>query len=111
MASRRGDFSKAPIAALILEDGVEEGAPVEVRPQHRGDVQLGIGELPQQKVRQALLTGGANQQIGVAPRRRVQLGADRLFVDVFELLRALYHFFPNQPRPSPDLAPRPTPLT
>src|SRR2546422_4628908 len=41
----------------------------------RRDVQLRVGELPQQEVREPPLAGGADQQVGVAPRRRVQLGA------------------------------------
>src|SRR5947208_966275 len=87
------DFSEAPIAPLVVEDRPEQVAARHVGPEDGGDVQLGIGELPKQEVRQPVLAGGANQQIGVAPGRGVQLLAQRFFPDVFEPLRPLEHFF------------------
>src|SRR6266516_3860647 len=85
------DPAESPLPPLILEDGLEQVAPRDVGPEDRRDVELGVGELPQQKVREPVLTGRANQQVWVAPGRGVELGPDGVFVDVFEALHALEH--------------------
>ena len=43
---------------------------VEVRPHPVGEVELGIGALPQQEIGQALLAASADEQIDVAALRR-----------------------------------------
>src|SRR3989442_59170 len=85
------DPAESPLPPLILEDGLEQVAPRDVGPEDRRDVELGVGELPQQKVREPVLTGRANQQVRVAPGRGVELGTDGVFVDVFEALHTLEH--------------------
>ena len=72
-AARRGRAARqalvqpaeAPIAALVLADRVEEVLAAEVGPQHVGEHQLAVGELPQQEVRDAVLTRGADHQVGI----------------------------------------------
>src|SRR5205823_12098968 len=86
-----GDPAEPPLPTLVVEDGLEQVAPRDVGPEDRRDVELGVGELPQQKVREPVLTGRANQQVRVAPGRGVELGPDSVFVDVFEALYALEH--------------------
>src|SRR5438046_2522418 len=100
------DPAESPLPPLILEDGLEQVAPRDVGPEDRRDVELGVGELPQQKVREPVLTGRANQQVRVAPGRGVELGPDGVFVDVFEALDALEHFFGQEPRRPRQLAAR-----
>src|SRR3972149_1668332 len=71
---------EAPLAPVVgRECGFERGA-VEVRPQRIGEMQLGIGKLPEQKVAHALLAAGADEQVRIRrvthrqPRRQVLLG-------------------------------------
>src|SRR5438552_679952 len=45
------DPAESPLPPLILEDGLEQVAPRDVGPEDRRDVEIGVGELPQQKVR------------------------------------------------------------
>src|SRR6266513_3882929 len=85
------DAAESPLPPLIVEDRLEQVAPGDVGPEDRRDVELGVGQLPQQKVREPALTGGANQQVGIAPGCGVELGPDGVFVDVFEALHALEH--------------------
>src|SRR5688500_1434250 len=60
-----GDAAVPALAALVLEDGLEQLAAPEVRPERVGDPDLRVGDLPQQEVRDAHLAGGADQQVGV----------------------------------------------
>ena len=74
--------AEAPLALPIpIDRGVERGG-VEIGPQHVGEIELGVGELPQQEVRDPLLAAGADEQVGLrrvghredtarAPRARV----------------------------------------
>src|SRR5437879_974101 len=98
------DPAESPLPPLILEDSLEQVASGDVGPQDRGDVELGVGELPQQKVREPALTGGANQQVRVAPGRGVELGTDGVFVDVLETFHALEHFLREETRRLRQLA-------
>src|SRR5579871_1110880 len=57
-----------PVAALargIFGDCPFEIALAEIGPQGRGEDQLGIGALPQQKIADALFAAGPDQQVGV----------------------------------------------
>src|SRR2546429_9842158 len=83
------DLAEAPVAPLVVEDRFEQLAPRDVRPQERRDVQLRVGELPQQKVRQATLARGADEEVGITARRRIEPLPDRLFVDLLEAPRPL----------------------
>src|SRR2546421_5041762 len=98
------DPAESPLPPLILEDSLEQVASGDVGPQDGGDVELGVGELPQQKVREPALTGGANQQVRVAPGRGVEFGADGVFVDVLETFHALAHFLREETRRLRQLA-------
>src|SRR5690349_11968001 len=55
-------------AALAAAEGFEgrvEGGRAEVWPQRLGEVELGVGELPQQEVGHALLAARADEEIGL----------------------------------------------
>src|SRR5574341_321137 len=73
-SDRGGDGSgpqsaEAPLAPAKLGHGVFQVLPVEVRPQLRCEVQLRVGGLPKQKVAQALLAAGADQQVDLRDGR------------------------------------------
>src|SRR5688572_1190661 len=56
-------LARAPEAALTLlvrADRRLEGRGIEIRPQRFGEIELGVGELPQQKVADALLAARAD---------------------------------------------------
>ena len=86
-SARRRRQARAPPATCSLvrpkrrsrcryqrERGVEGGG-VEVRPQQVGEVQLGVRELPEQEVGDALLAAGADEQVRL---RRVRHREERL---------------------------------
>src|SRR5690349_11431392 len=60
---------EAPLALAIGLDRQVQRGGVEVRPQRFGEVQLAVGELPEQEVADALLAAGADEQVGL---RRVR---------------------------------------
>src|SRR5688500_4817399 len=88
----------APEAALAPAEGVERvgerGGP-EVRPQGFGEVQLGVRELPQEEVGDALLAAGADEKVGlgcVAHREELRqplLGDRRLRILLPAAIRGL----------------------
>src|SRR5688572_11427614 len=59
------DLSEAPLAALILQDRGEQIAAGEIGPHDGNDVQLGVRQLPEHEIRDALLAGGADQQVRI----------------------------------------------
>src|SRR2546428_1446727 len=73
--------SKATLAFGIGAQGLVEILHLEVRPEHRRRPHLGIRDLPQQKVRDAQLAAGADEQVGIRMLRRVQTARDRRLVD------------------------------
>jgi len=75
------DRAEAPIAALVLPDRGEEVGAAKVGPEDVGEDQLGVGELPQQEVRDPILAGGSHQHVGVGHVGRVQVAAQDLLVD------------------------------
>src|SRR5665213_1070640 len=66
----------AAVAALVIGEGFEQMDAAKVGPEPVGDEDLGVGDLPEQEVRDALLAAGANDQIGVRHVRRVEGAAD-----------------------------------
>src|SRR5256712_12994645 len=53
-----------------------------------------------------MLTRGADQEVGIAPRRRIEPLLDRLFVDLLEALRPLEDLLREQPCRPGDLGAR-----
>src|SRR4029453_14893760 len=74
--------TESAIALLKVGDRAVEVGGAEVGPQDRRDPQLGVGDLPQQEVRDAHLAAGANQEIGVGHAVGVQRAADVSLADV-----------------------------
>src|SRR5690349_2836095 len=56
---------EAALALLIPDDGRVELPGVEIRPERRREVELGVGELPKEEIADALLSPGADEQVGL----------------------------------------------
>ena len=64
--------SEPALASGELEEGrVERGRP-EVGPEGLAEVELGVGRLPDEEVREALLAAGPDHEVGVGQAGRVQ---------------------------------------
>ncbi len=59
-----------------------ERRPVEVRPEHGCEDELGVGRLPQQEIRQALLARGADDEVRIGNADRVEPRGQRGLVHV-----------------------------
>src|SRR5215204_5547543 len=101
-----GDAAVAPLASLELEDRLEELTPSEIRPQHGRHHQLGVSELPQEKVGDTLLAGGADQQIRIREASGVEPTFDRSLVDLLRPQPTRGHVFGDQPRSPRQLGAR-----
>ena len=64
------DSSVSPITSGKRLNGGSEIGLGEVRPQDVGEVELGVGRLPQQEVTQSLFSAGADEQIHVTRTAR-----------------------------------------
>src|SRR5581483_12435358 len=76
---------EAAVAALELAHRFEEVLAPEVGPQHVGEHQLAVGQLPQQEVGDAELARRADHEVGVGHVGQVQARPDRLLVDLVGL--------------------------
>ena len=56
--------------------------PVEIGPERVEKHQFGIGGLPEQEVRKALLARGPDEKVDLGNRRLVQIAGEHLFVDL-----------------------------
>src|SRR2546426_1000847 len=68
--------TEAPVAALVVGDGAIEIRGAEVGPERRRHPELGIGDLPQQEVRDAHLAARADEQVGIRQALGVERAAD-----------------------------------
>src|SRR3984893_7459543 len=84
-ASRSGAGLEAAESAFtpsVFRDCVLQRGPVEIRPIGRNKNEFAVGRLPQQKIRQALLPAGADQQARIGKIRRIEMPADHVRGDV-----------------------------
>ena len=58
------DAAVAPLALLEVDDGLEQVAGAEVRPQRVGHPDLGVGDLPEQEVADPHLAAGPDRRSG-----------------------------------------------
>src|SRR2546425_6393247 len=79
---RRLDAAVAAVALLVGDDGFEQMAPAEVGPERLGDPDLGIRDLPEQKVAHAHLAARADQQIGIGLPGGVEEVAETPLVEI-----------------------------
>src|SRR4029077_8252715 len=77
-----GDAAESALSPLVVQDRLEQVAPRDVGPEHRGDVQFGVRELPQHEIGEPAFTRRPDQQVRIAPGRGVELGANGGFVNV-----------------------------
>src|ERR1700734_3127985 len=59
------DAAVAAFAFLKLDESFEQTGAAEVRPQRFRDENLGVGNLPEEKIADAHFAAGANQQVGI----------------------------------------------
>ena len=66
------EAAEAALAALVVGDGFEQMDAAKVGPEAVGDEDLGVGDLPEQEVGDALLAAGADDEVGVGHVRGVE---------------------------------------
>ena len=76
-------FSETTLAALEALDGLVQVGFGEVGPVGVAEIELGIGDLPEQIVRDAQLATRADEQVGVGHEARLQVLGDGFLGDVF----------------------------
>src|SRR5262245_33940654 len=62
---RLGQTAEAPVAPPELGNRCAQAVGVEVGPQRVDEAELGVGRLPEKKVRKTLLAAGADQEVDV----------------------------------------------
>src|SRR4051812_34797315 len=78
------DAAIPPLAFAELGDRLLEMFLPEIRPQGVDEHQFGVGALPEQKIADALLAAGADEQIGIGDTRGEQLALETRFVDLVD---------------------------
>src|SRR5882757_7598487 len=78
------EATEAAFAALVGGDGFEEMEAVEIGPETVGDEDLGVGDLPEEKIGDTLLAGGADDEVGVGHVPGVERARDAGLVEGFE---------------------------
>src|SRR5712664_488366 len=74
--------AEAPLAGAIGDDRRVQRGGVEVRPQRVGEIKLGVGELPEQKIADALLATGADEQIRLGREAHGEISCEGLLRDL-----------------------------
>src|SRR4051812_44315458 len=76
---RLGDeTSEAALAAVIFGDRLLEHSAIEIGPVNGNEDELAIGRLPQEKVRQALLAAGADDEVGIGQIGCVETAGEQI---------------------------------
>src|SRR5690606_5027385 len=68
--------AEAAPPAVVGLDGLDEVLLAEVRPERWRHVELGVGHLPEQKVGDAQVPAGADEQLGVGHVGKVQVAGE-----------------------------------
>src|SRR5262245_54117675 len=86
LAARFGTGSagaaKAALPALELPERAQQVLLRKVRPQDVGEVELGVGELPEEEVADTLFAARPDEKIGLRKLRLVQVAREAPFVQV-----------------------------
>src|SRR5688572_21119172 len=72
--------AEAPLALAVRRDRLVERRAVEIGPQRLGEIELGVGKLPEQEVGDALLAPGADEKIGLGRIAHREIRRERGFV-------------------------------
>jgi len=75
------EAAEAAFALLVVVDGLKEMDAAEVGPEAVSDKDLGVSDLPEEEVGDALLAGGADDEIRVRHVRGIEVGGELGFVD------------------------------
>jgi len=75
------EAAEAALAVLVVGNGFEEVEAAEVGPEAVGDEDLGVGDLPEEEVGDALLARGTDDEVGVGHVRGVESRGDVGLVD------------------------------
>src|SRR5271170_5854202 len=105
LASYRAD-TEAPVAAGEFGQCGGEMLGAEIRPQDIEKHELGVGRLPEQEIRQSLLAGGADEEVGVGDAGSGEVAGDRFFVDRGGIEAAVARRLRQGPGGGGDLGPR-----
>src|SRR5579862_3111720 len=70
----------APFALLVIDQRGVEFRAGEVRPKSFGDVNFGVGDLPEKEIAHPHFAAGADQKIRIGQTRRIQMVGDHLLV-------------------------------
>ena len=84
-------LAEAALALLIVDNRPAEVVLGEVGPEGVGEIQLRVGDLPQQEVADAQVAGGANEQVGVGDATCGETVAEQSVVDVVDAYFAILH--------------------
>jgi hypothetical protein len=88
------DGAEPPFSFLIIDERLEEFPAPEIRPQDRRDPDLGIGDLPEQKIGDPELPARPDEQVGIRNSRRIQVSRKTGFVQTIRIdSRVLQDFF------------------
>jgi len=74
----------------ILEGGLK-GLVVEIGPEHIGEIELGVGALPEHEVADTLLSPGTDEQVGIGLVREGELTGEDGLVDLLRLQDPGFH--------------------
>ena len=78
------EAAEAAVATLVVGDGFDEMEAAEVGPEAVGDEDLGVGDLPEKEVGDALLAGGADDEVRVGHVAGVEGAGDAGLVEGLE---------------------------
>src|SRR5512134_174367 len=74
--------AEAPLAPAVRGERFFERRGIEVGPQRLGEVELGVGELPQQEVADALLAAGADEEVRLGRVAHGEIRSEHFFPDL-----------------------------
>ena len=66
----------AAFALLEIDQRFEQARAGEIGPESFGDVDFGVGDLPEQEIADAHFAAGANQQVGIGQAGGVEMFGD-----------------------------------
>src|ERR1700746_4025085 len=79
-AARFREAAVAALAFLKIEQGLVKLGAAEIGPKSFGDINFGIGYLPQEEIADAHFAAGANQQVGIRQSGGVEMLRNHLLI-------------------------------
>ncbi|MFM1945427.1 MAG: hypothetical protein RI897_4409 [Verrucomicrobiota bacterium] len=86
------DGAEAAVTFGVFVEGVEELGFSEVGPERGGDDEFGVGDLPEEEVRDAEFAAGADEEVRVGHMPGVEVFGEGFFVDLGGVELAFLHF-------------------